>query len=245
MTAGPKPSKQELGDLRRLEEKLGVRFKDRGLLLQALTHSSYAHEHHEEGALDNERLEFLGDAVIELVTAQLLYLREPEAGEGALTLDRAAMVSTGALATAGRRLQIGDHLRVGRGVENSGGRELDSLLANAVEAVMGAIYLDRGLAAADAAFKRLASVPAGGMVNFKGRLQEWSQAEMETVPEYRVLDASGPGHRRHYTVEVRLAGMTRGTGEGSTRRAAEQAAARAALREIESLAAGAQDMVPG
>ena len=139
MAASRKPTREDLADLRRLEGKLGVRFKDSALLMQALTHSSFAHEHHDDGAQDNERLEFLGDAVIELVTAELLFKREPEVGEGALTLDRAAMVSTGALAVAARRIELGEHLRVGRGVENSGGRQLDSLLANAVEAVIGAI----------------------------------------------------------------------------------------------------------
>ncbi|HEV3233293.1 MAG TPA: ribonuclease III [Candidatus Dormibacteraeota bacterium] len=221
--AAPKP------DLSALQKRLEVTFKDKALLLQALTHSSYAHEHPDEVAGDNERLEFLGDAVIELVAAHLLFRQQPEVGEGILTLDRAAMVSTGALAAVARGLGLGDYLRVGRGVEASGGRDLDSLLANAVEALMGAIYLDRGLAAADKAFQALSSLRAEGLVNFKGRLQELSQADSQGVPSYEVVEASGPGHRRHYRVRVRLGGIPLGTGEGRTRRAAEQAAAKEAL----------------
>ena len=216
-------------DLKGLQKQLKVSFRDKELLLQALTHSSYAHEHPAEVVGDNERLEFLGDAVIELVAADLLFRRQPEVGEGILTLDRAAMVSTGGLAAVGRSLELGRYLRVGRGVETSGGRELDSLLANAVEALMGAIYLDRGLAAAEKVFHALASLPDGGLVNFKGRLQELSQADSQGVPRYEVVEASGPGHRRHYRVEVRLGGVPLGVGEGGTRRAAEQAAAREAV----------------
>jgi ribonuclease-3 len=155
-------------------------------------------------------------------------------GEGILTLDRAAMVSTGALAAVARRLELGGYLRVGRGVEATGGRDLDSLLANAVEALMGAIYLDQGLPAAEKVFRALATVPAEGLVNFKGRLQEMSQADSQGVPVYEVIEATGPGHRRHYRVQVRLAGSTLGMGEGSTRRTAEQAAAKQALTAFTS-----------
>jgi ribonuclease-3 len=144
------------------------------------------------------------------------------------------MVSTGALAGVARRLGLGEHLRVGRGVEASGGRDLDSLLANAVEALMGAIYLDQGLKAAERTFQGLSSVPTEGLLNFKGRLQELSQADGQGVPLYEVIEASGPGHRRHYRVQVKLAGMPLGAGEGTTRRAAEQAAAKAALRTFTS-----------
>ena len=163
------------------------------------------------------------------MAAELLYRRRPEVGEGILTLDRAAMVSTGALAAVARSLDLGGYLRVGRGVEASDGRDLDSLLANAVEAIMGAIYLDRGLAAAERTFQALASVPAEGLVNYKGRLQELSQADSQGVPSYQVVEASGPGHQRHYRVEVRLGGIPLGLGEGGTRRAAEQAAAKEAI----------------
>jgi ribonuclease-3 len=205
-----------------------VRFRRPELLQQALTHSSWAHEHPEAEAADNERLEFLGDAVIELLAGEALYRHDVAAGEGALTLRRAAMVSTGALAAAARRIDLGRFLRVGHGVEKAGGRDLDSLLANAMEAVFGAIYLDRGLRAAAAAFRGLAASTGEGS-NHKGHLQELTQAEGAGVPRYVVAETAGPSHRRSYTVEVWLADERLGEGQGSTRRAAEQAAARDAL----------------
>jgi ribonuclease-3 len=224
-----------------LERKLGVQFRDRDLLQQALTHRSFAHEHAGDGALDNERLEFLGDAVLELIAADVLYRRDPEAGEGSLTLDRAAVVSTGPLAVAARRIDLGEYLRVGRGVEKTGGRDLDSLLANALEAVIGAIYLDSGMETAAAVFDRLGGAPVEGAINHKGRLQELTQADAEGVPVYKVIEATGPGHRRRYRVEVCLAGVRLGVGEGSTRRAAEQAAAKEAISRFEATRTGIAD----
>jgi ribonuclease-3 len=224
-----------------LERKLGVQFRDRDLLQQALTHRSFAHEHADDGALDNERLEFLGDAVLELIAADVLYRRDPEAGEGSLTLDRAAVVSTGPLAAAARRIDLGEYLRVGRGVEKTGGRDLDSLLANALEAVIGAIYLDSGMETAAAVFDRLGGAPVEGAINYKGRLQELTQADAEGVPVYKVIEATGPGHRRRYRVEVCLAGVRLGVGEGSTRRAAEQAAAKEAISRFEATRTGIAD----
>jgi ribonuclease-3 len=221
-----------------LERKLGIKLRDRDLLLQALTHTSYAHEHADEGAAHNERLEFLGDAVLELVAAEVLYRRNPEAGEGSLTLDRAAVVSTGALAAAARRIDLGRYLRVGKGIEKTGGRDLDSLLANSLEAVIGAIYLDLGLDATAGVFERLGGTPEEGAINHKGRLQELTQADAEGVPVYQVAEATGPAHRRCYRVEVRIAGVRLGEGEGSTRRAAEQAAAKAAIGRFEATRTG-------
>jgi ribonuclease III len=198
------------------------------LLQQALTHTSWVHEHPELSVADNERLEFLGDAVIELIAAEALYREDGEAGEGTLTLRRAALVSTGALAAAARRIQLGLYLRVGHGVENAGGRDLDSLLANAMEAVFGAIFLDRGLRVSAAAFTRLA-VTTGAGGNHKGRLQEMTQSGGAGVPRYEVAETSGPSHRRSYRVEVWLGESLLGEGEGATRRSAEQAAAGKAL----------------
>jgi ribonuclease-3 len=221
-----------------LERRLGVRFHDPELLLQALTHRSFAHEHAADRAADNERLEFLGDAVLELIAADMLYRGDPEAGEGSLTVDRTALASTGALAAAARRINLGDYLRVGRGVEKTGGRDLDSLLANALEAVIGAVYLDLGMETAAQVFNHLRGAPGDGAVNHKGRLQELTQADAEGVPAYSVIEASGPGHVRQYVVEVRLAGVRLGTGEGTTRRAAEQAAARQAIATFEATRTG-------
>ena len=229
-----------------LRRKLGIKAHNPDHLLQALTHTSYAHEHPDEGVADNERLEFLGDAVLELVAAEVLYRRIPEAGEGSLTLDRAAVVSTGALAAAARRIDLGKYLRVGKGVEKTGGRDLDSLLANSLEAVIGAIYLDLGFEAAAGVFARLGGTPEGGAINHKGRLQELTQADAEGIPVYAVAEASGPAHRRRYRVEVRIAGVRLGEGEGSTRRAAEQAAAKTAIGRFEATRTGiADDAVRG
>jgi ribonuclease-3 len=221
-----------------LERRLGVKFHDPELLVQALTHRSFAHEHAADGAADNERLEFLGDAVLELIAADMLYRVDPEAGEGSLTVDRTALASTGALATAARRINLGNYLRVGRGVDKTGGRDLDSLLANALEAVIGAVYLDLGMETAAQVFNHLRGAPGDGAVNHKGRLQELTQADAEGVPAYSVIEASGPGHFRQYVVEVRLAGVRLGTGEGTTRRAAEQAAAREAIAAFEATRTG-------
>jgi ribonuclease-3 len=233
-----RPGSQGLVALRR---KLGVKLHNPNHLVQALTHTSYAHEHPDEGAVDNERLEFLGDAVLELVAAEVLYRRNPDAGEGSLTLDRAAVVSTGALAAAARRIDLGRYLRVGKGVEKTGGRDLDSLLANSLEAVIGAIYLDLGFEAAAGVFARLGGTPEDGAINHKGRLQELTQADAEGVPVYAVVEAIGPAHRRRYRVEVRIAGVRLGAGEGSTRRAAEQAAAKAAIGKFEATRTGIGD----
>jgi ribonuclease III len=221
-----------------LQRRLGVKFRNPKLLVQALTHSSFAHEHAGDGVADNERLEFLGDAVVELITADMLYRDDPRAGEGSLTVGRTALASTGPLATAARRLDLGNYLRVGKGVEKTGGRDLDSLLANALEAVIGAVYLDLGMAKATEVFKHVSGAPTDGAVNHKGRLQELTQADAEGVPVYKVVAASGPGHYRRYVVEVRLAGASLGKGEGSTRRAAEQAAARAAIATFEATRTG-------
>ena len=229
------------GGLASLERKLQLKFLDQRLLLQALTHRSYAHEHATDGAQDNERLEFLGDAVLELIAADVLYRRDPHAGEGSLTLDRAAVVSTGALAAAARRIDLGRYLLVGRGVEKTGGRDLDSLLANALEAMIGAIYLDLGYETAARVFDRLGGTPAEGAINHKGRLQEMTQADASGVPVYHVVESTGPAHRRHYRVEVRLAGVRLGGGEGSTRRGAEQAAAKEAIGSFEAARTGIAD----
>jgi ribonuclease-3 len=208
-----------------------VRFRDRELLRQALTHSSFVHEHPGVTGGDNERLEFLGDAMIHGLAAEMLYDLNPEANEGELTVLRAGLVSTGALAATARRLGLGAHLRIGRGVERTGGRELDSLLANSLEAVFGAVYLDRGIGALRRLFRAEAAADLSA-ANHKGRLQEHSQARGLGTPEYRLVGREGPGHRPTYTVEVRVGGEPVGTGEARTRRAAEQAAAETALATL-------------
>jgi len=199
------------------------------LLLRALTHSSYVHENPDAGAEDNERLEFLGDAVVELVAAESLYRAHPDASEGSLTLQRAAIASTGGLAALARGVSLGQSLRLGRGVDKGGGRDLDSLLANALEALFGAVYLDRGLEQARRLYERLAASAQPGQRNYKGRLQELTQGAGWGVPGYGLLEVTGPGHKRLHLVQVRVGERVLADGAGLTRRAAEQEAARRAL----------------
>jgi ribonuclease-3 len=176
--------------------------------------------------------------VIHCITAIDLYRGDPAASEGELTRRRAAQVSSGALAQAARRLGLGDYLRVSPGVSKSGGRDLDSLLANSLEAVVGAIYMDGGMRAATRSFRRVAGSPAEGAVNYKGILQEMTQATAAGTPSYRLLDASGPDHARLFRVAVAVAGDVLGEGEGATLRAAEQAAARVAVEALNTTYGG-------
>jgi len=184
----------------------------------------------------------------------MLYGRKPEAREGEMTTARAALVSTGALAEVGRELGIGPHLRLGRGVERSGGRDLDSVLGNAVEALFGAIYVDQGLDAAGRVFRRLTRQMTAAPRNYKGTLQEMTQAAHRGVPDYHVVSTSGPSHRRTWTVEVVVDGDPLGEASAMSLRQAEQEAARAAVERLAqpprrrgaTLARGAppQDVVP-
>jgi ribonuclease-3 len=201
-------------------------------LAVAVTHSSYAAEHRIES---NERLEFLGDAVVGLLVAERAY-RELDLDEGGLAQVRQATVSEGSLAEASRRLGVDAALRLGRGEESSGGRSKDSVLADAYESVIGAVYLARGLEAArevvgttlDARFSAEASNP--GASDVKSRLQEWSEAAGHGVPGYEVT-GTGPGHEQRFHATVTIAGRVAGRGEGTSKKAAELAAARAAWEE--------------
>lgn len=238
-----------------LEAALGYRFTHRELLCQALTHSSLAHEqltheqpknhaaHSRTTAADNERLEFLGDAVVGLVAAESLYRRYPELAEGDLTRLRGTLVSRKHLGEVGRRLQIGRYLLLGRGEQRSGGRSNAALLANAVEALLGAIYLDAGVAvvqglieehiigpSVDLLRKRLRAAEATG--DYKSALQEKLQAAGQGEPEYRVSAETGPPHRRKFFVDVSSAGSVIGAGSGRSKKAAEQDAARQALASL-------------
>ena len=218
-----------------LEERLGYRFKQRELLAEALTHSSLPHDQ-DPTLLHNERLEFLGDAVLALYVSEALFRRWPAYREGLLTRLRSQIVNSGNLSAAARRLGLGDHLRLGRQELSSGGRAKRSLLADALEAVLAAIYLDGGPAAAAAAVERLllspealeAALARTASANAKSALQELLQSYQAGLPEYRTVAESGPPHERVYRVEVRVGGYI-ATGEGQTKRDAEQQAARQAL----------------
>ena len=210
-------------------EIAGYRFKDESLLDNALTHSSYLHEHPEEAARDFERLEFLGDAVVDLVVGEELYRRFPDASEGELTALRATLVSSAALADVGRRLELPQRARLGRGEQDTGGRKRAGLAASLYESVVGAIYIEGGLDAARAVVHRtmgeaIAATVAAPRKSPKTLLQEWAQAGHHALPIYRTLDVSGPEHRRDFVIEVEVAGNV-ARGNGTSKRAAEEAAA--------------------
>lgn len=221
-------------ELESLAQRLGHRFHNLELLDQALRHSSFAHENPESGT-SNERLEFLGDAVLDLTVSTLLLARLPESSEGELSRGRAALVNARQLASLARSLGLGDHLLLGRTEERQEGRQKPSLLANALEAVLAAVYLDGGLkVVADLTerwFTPLLTTALPGQ-DYKTSLQELTQARIKALPSYHLLSESGPGHAKHFRVEVRLAGEPLAQGEGSTKKQAAQRAARQALEKL-------------
>jgi ribonuclease III len=227
----------------KLMSALGVQFQDPDLLLSALTHRSYVHEHYQTSLQPNERLEFLGDSVLNFLTARFLYQTFPQRGEGELTAMRASLVRTGMLARFARQVELGSFLKLGKGEEHSGGRERDNLLADAFEAVIAAIYLDQGMDAANRFLLPFLESEAARIVvhglqlDDKSRLQERVQSERNQTPRYRTLSAEGPDHNRVFTIEVQAGGERLGVGVGNSKQAAAQAAARAALEYLDAQAA--------
>lgn len=225
-------------DLDALQRALGYRFRNMRLLLHALTHPSYVNEHPEDEIGDNQRLEFLGDAVLDFVAGAWVFRHYPDFDEGRMTRLRAALVRTGTLAQLARQVGIGEALRLGRGEEEAGGRERDANLCDAFEAVAGALYLDGGLAAAEAFAEPLigpvaeATLAAEADWDAKSRFQEWSQAEMGVTPRYRIVAETGPDHAKTFVAEVLLRKDVAGHGSGHSKQAAEQAAARAAWEAV-------------
>lgn len=222
--------------LDQLETALGVRLQDRSLLQRALTHRSYLNENPDYTLPHNERLEFLGDAIVDFLVGEFLFHRFPEMQEGELTALRAALVRTEALATFAQIINLGAYLLIGRGEEASGGRERALLLAGAFEALVGAVYLDRGievtrdwlLGMVAPAARRLA---AGAFSKDpKSLLQEVAQAELAITPQYRTVAESGPDHAKEFTVQVLIGDEVRGEGVGRSKQVAAQNAAREALR---------------
>ncbi len=229
----PMPAQSEF------EKLLGIHFSKPRLLTIALTHSSFVNEYDGADELhDNERLEFLGDAVLDLVAADLLYNRYPHMAEGSLTQMRAALVKTESLAKFAEQVQLGDFLRFGVGEERSGGRERQSTLCHAFEAVIGAIYLDRGLAVVAQFLKPLLLELLDEVLDkrlhldARSELQERLQARRQPPPQYRVSETSGPEHDKRFRVEVGNGVDVLGSGEGKSKRAAAQAAARDALLRL-------------
>ncbi len=222
-----------------LEERLGYRFRDRGLLEHALTHKSKAHEDPSGGVIDNESLEFLGDAVLGLVVADALFRTFPEFSEGQKSKIKAMVVSTASLAELADRLGLGEHMILGRGEEKTGGRRKQALLADTCEALIASIYLDGGLDAARQFILRELGphVEAAGQPNYfgrdhKSRLQEALQALGRPLPIYRVCGEVGPDHRKLFHVEVVVGSETIAQGVGRTKKDAEQEAAKAALEAV-------------
>jgi ribonuclease-3 len=246
---GPPATPRSVDPVEALESMLGVGLPDRAVALAAVTHKSYANEHRDEAVLDNERLEFLGDAVIDLAVSQRLMERFPDAREGDLSKMRASVVDEQGLADMARALDLGALLRLGRGEELTGGRRKSSLLADAMEAVVAAVYLAAGLGPVLALVDRFlgeafARASQGTLDrDFKTQLQELSQSRQRASPRYRVISEIGPDHEKTFEVEVDLRGEVLGRGSGRSKKDAEQAAARVALEAVaqrgEAAASGA------
>jgi ribonuclease III len=219
-------------------ERLGLPVRDLDLLEQALVHSSYLHEHPAAARGHNERLEFLGDAVVNLALTEALYARHPDDDEGVLSARRAAIVSAAGLARLATRLGLGEHIYLGEGEAARGGRRRPSLLASSFEAVVGAIYLDLGWRATRDWLAELAApeialdAPASTLKSPKSRLQEFTQQTTGGRPSYHLLDAVGPDHEKRFRIEVSVGDEVLGRGEGLSRREAETAAAAQALETL-------------
>lgn len=219
-----------------LEAAIGYRFRNISLLQNALTHSSYANERWHNSLLSNERLEFLGDSILGMLVAEYLYRNFPDRPEGELTRMRADMVCEKTLAAVANSIHLGDHLLLGHGEEQGGGRTRDSILADAVESVIAASFLDGGMEAALQFIRRfiLVQVPVTKLHNadYKTQLQELVQQKRNQVLAYRLVGESGPDHDKHFDVEVTLNGAVVGSGQGSSKKRAEQDAARNAIATL-------------
>lgn len=219
-----------------LEAAIGYRFENITLLQNALTHSSYANEHWHDSLMSNERLEFLGDSVLGMVVAEYLYRQFPHRPEGELTRMRADMVCEQALAVVANRLELGNHLLLGNGEEQSGGRNRASILADAVESTIAACFLDGGMEAARRFIEQfvLTDVPVTRLHNadYKTMLQELIQQKKDQQLKYALIGESGPDHDKRFTIAVYLNGAQVGQGTGSSKKRAEQEAARGALEQL-------------
>lgn len=229
--------------LNKLIARIGIVFGDLRLLEGALAHRSFLHEHPDLALTlaNSERLEFLGDSVLNYIAADILFARFPDRGEGELTALRAALIKTSTLAEFAREFDLGAYIRLSKGEESSGARARDALLADTFEAVLAAIYLDRGLEAARAFMEplfegQIAHIVAHGLVSdFKTQFQERVQSKRNITPLYRVTAVEGPEHRREFTVEVVVGDTPMGAGRGPSKQAATQAAAQAALAALDTV----------
>ncbi len=224
--------------LTKLEESIGYFFQREALPLEALTHRTFSHEHPSEARYFNERLEFLGDSVLGMIISEELFKRFPEWNEGKLSKLKAAVVQDKSLAVIAGKLSLGAHVKLGKGEELTGGRNKPSLLADAFEALIAAVYLDGGLEATRAVILRLFDaeiddvVKRGGLYDPKTNLQELAHRMFTEQPEYRLVGQSGPDHRKIFQVELILSGKILGHGSGSSKKVAEQEAAKHALDSL-------------
>jgi ribonuclease-3 len=220
------------------QKSLGLSFGNESLLRQALTHSSYINEHPDSILPSNERLEFLGDAILDFIVAEKLYQEFPQLPEGKLTAIRASLVCRDALVEIASSLKLDDYLLLGQGEEASGGRIKPSNLANVMEAVIGAVYLDQGLAKTKRFVlsqlePRLKKIKTEGItLNYKALLQEFIQGKKKLTPVYQLVEATGPDHARQFTVAVTVEDEVLGKGRGKNKKAAETEAARSAWEKI-------------
>ncbi len=224
--------------LSKIQERIGCTYTDPELLERALTHKSYANEN--RLPYHNERMEFLGDAVLNLAVSEHLMKTCPDSTEGDLSRLRAAMVSEPALAAVAREIGLGEYLLLGKGEEQTGGRDKGSLLADCLEAVIASVYLDAGQQRANAFILRFfedlikKTCAAGGTFDYKTELQELCQERLKTLPEYRVSSETGPDHQKQFEVELSIKGTLYGRGIGRSKKEAEQRAAKEALEKLQS-----------
>lgn len=232
-------TKEERKHIKGCEALWGYSFKSKPLLKRALTHKSYSNEHKLEVDSHNERLEFLGDAVLELCISDLLMNAYPDVQEGELSKIRAAIVNENQLSDIARRLKLGDFLYLGKGEVQTGGRDKSSILSDALEAMLGAVYMDRGFPAAYKVIRSLFTTlvesgqTTGFIKDYKTRLQEVSQGRFKAIPKYRLVSEAGPDHQKTFCVDLFIGDELYGKGEGSNKKSAEQAAARDALIKLE------------
>lgn len=226
-------------DITKIEQALNLNFADKALLQRALTHRSYLNENPNHPLEDNERLEFLGDAVLDFIAGEYLFHHFPEMAEGNLTNLRSALVRTETLARFAAQLNLGEHLFMGRGEEEAGGRKRTAILCDAFEALIGAIYLDKGFDAArqfvcqmiEPALREI--LASDTHKDAKSRLQEVAQSHFQLTPTYRTVKEEGPDHAKEFTVEAIIGHKSYGCGMGLSKQAAAQAAAQQALQKLE------------
>jgi ribonuclease III len=222
----------------KLEEMLNIKFHNVAVIKQAFTHSSYVNEHRDGNTSDNERLEFLGDAVLELGVSQYLYRKYPDMPEGEMTKLRAAIVCEPSLEAFARSLDFGNHILLGKGEEMTGGRNRPALLADVFEAFLGALYLDHGFNTAldfleKHVFPKIDTGAFSHGMDYKSKLQEIIQQDKNQMIEYEIIDEKGPSHNKEFIAELRINQKVLGTGIGRTKKEAEQRAAKNALDKLD------------